>query len=83
MAICQQHKRDAKGNLRWSTDEEKMAVLQKVDEQLTMALRIGRVTCADCGNEFELWRVYRCYYCGRYYGVCCAGDHFGGSRFRK
>jgi hypothetical protein len=79
---CKRHKKDEKGNVRWSTDDEKMKVLDTVAKQYRAAFKGEDIKCADCKRKFSLLRTFRCYYCGRYYCVICAGNHFDGSRFK-
>ena len=58
------------------TDKEKEEILITVTKQYRQALRGGLINCADCGQERPLSKIYKCFFCGRYYCPVCARWHF-------
>jgi len=58
------------------TDKEKYTILVVVQEQHRQAIKRELVNCADCKHERPLYKLYRCFFCGRYYCPACALYHF-------
>jgi hypothetical protein len=36
----------------------------------------GLITCSGCGEDFKLHKLFRCYFCRKYFCSKCAGKHF-------
>jgi len=58
------------------THEEKIGILEVVQKQLRQAIKGELVNCVDCQQERPLAKIYRCFFCGRYYCPACAKHHF-------
>jgi len=66
------------GDLR-STMREILATRRTIREQLRHVMSTPRqvnVPCG-CGRNVELWKMFRCYYCGQFFCRECAPGHFG------
>ena len=58
------------------TEKEKEEILTVVQEQYRQAMMEEFINCAGCNQERPVLKIYRCFFCGRYYCPTCAHWHF-------
>ena len=69
-----------------TAQQERQGDLERARARLAKAvrevwLRGGETDCGgECGRRVDARRAFRCFYCGLWFGACCAAAHFGGPR---
>lgn len=59
------------------TPEQYQENLKWAVKSYRQALKETLVTCRGCKNNFRLFHLYRCWFCGCYFCSKCARKHFG------
>jgi len=59
------------------TPEQYQENLEWAYKGLKQAIKRELVTCRGCKLDFNLYLLFRCYFCGSYYCSKCAQNHFG------
>ena len=59
------------------SDADRTEILMEAHKQYKQALKGEQIDCAGCDRRPVLLKMYRCYFCGRYYCPACAKEHFG------
>jgi len=64
------------------TEDERQVARERLYAAVRVVKATGLATCACCGTEGldPVWKAFRCYYCGLWFCLGCAPEHFGGPR---